>query len=301
MIRPSRTHSQYLEFFQTSRDQLDLKIPDAETHLWCKFRRLNLFASHPILARLYHPDQGRPARPPEDILRSWLLMLECDVTSVEVWVQRLRANPLYALLSGFAPDDVPGVGTFYDFQDRVLHLYDPVLNLECRPRRRSEQRKKDASLRDKNNLAPHVGILDQLADRLMARPVSAVVYGQWHINLAAVPPYQRVLKEVFYTVVVSGSVARGLIDLNDLHVAGDGTHLRIWANAHGHKLCTCNNRDKPHAEHCDCLRRFHDPLASWGWDSYHECYVYGHAVYTGRKSNECIERAHSPQPMLVGS
>jgi hypothetical protein len=97
--------------------------------------------------------------------------------------------------------------------------------------------------------------------------------------LAAVPQYQRVLKEVFYTVFVSGSVARGLIDLNDLHAAGDGTHLRTWANAHGHKLCKCDNRDKPRSEHCDCLRRFHDPLASWGWDSYRECYVYGHGLY----------------------
>ena len=279
MIRPPRTHSQYLEFFQTSRGQLDLKIPDVETHLWCRFRRLNLSASHLILARLYHPDQGRPARPPEDILRSWLLMLECHITSVEVWVQRLREKPLYALISGFAPDDVPGVGTFYDFQDRVLQLYDSVLNLECRPRRRSEQRKKDASLRDKNNLAPHVGILDRLADRLMARPATSVIYGQWQTNLTAVPTYQRIVKEVFYTVFVSGSVVHGLIDLNDLHVAGDGTHLRTWANAHGHKLCKCDNRDKPRSEHCDCLRRFHDPLASWGWDSYRECYVYGHGLY----------------------
>jgi len=279
MIRPPRTHSQYLEFFQTSRARLDLKISLAETYLWCRFRRLNLFASHPILVRLYHPDQGRPARPPEDMLRSWLLMLESHITSVEVWVERLHEKPLYALLSGFAPDDVPGVGTFYDFQDRVLQLYEPVLNLACRPRRRSEQRKKDVSLRDKNNLAPHVGILDQLAERLLARPVSSAVYGQWHTNLAALPRYQRVLKEVFYTVFVSGSVARGLIDLNELHVAGDGTHLRTWANAHGHKLCQCDNRDKPPAQHCDCLRRFHDPLASWGWDSYRECYVYGHGLY----------------------
>jgi hypothetical protein len=279
MIRPPRTHSQYLEFFQTSRAPLDLKIPAAETHLWCRFRRLNLFASHPILARLYDPDQGCPARPPEDMLRSWLLMLECHVTSVEVWVQRLRENPVYALLSGFAPDDVPGVGTFYDFQARVLQLYEPVLNRECRPRRRSEQRKKDARLRDKNNLAPHVRILDRLAARLMARPVSSVVYGQWRTNLAALPRYQRVLKEVFYTVFVSGSVAHGLIDLKGLHVAGDGTHLRTWANAHGHKLCQCDNRDKPRSEHCDCVRRFHDPLASWGWDSYRESYVYGHSLY----------------------
>jgi len=279
MIRPTRTHSQFLEFFQTRRAQLNVKVPHDETFLWCKFRRLDLSAAYPILARLYNPDQGRPARPPEDMLRSCLLMLECHITSVPVWVHRLKEQPFYALLSGFDPDDVPGTGTFYDFQDRVLQLYDPVLNLECRPRRRSEQRKKDAALRDKNNLAPHVGILDRLADRLMARPVSSVVYGQWHTNLAALPRYQRVLKEVFYTVFVSGSIAKGLIDLNDLHAAGDGTHLRTWANAHGHELCQCDNRNKPHAEHCDCLRRFHDPLASWGWDSYRECYVYGHGLY----------------------
>jgi len=279
MIRPTRTHSQFLEFFQTRRAHLNVKVPHDETSLWCKFRRLDLSAAYPILARLYNPDQGRPARPPEDMLRSCLLMLECHITSVPVWVHRLKEQPFYALLSGFDPDDVPGMGTFYDFQDRVLQLDDPVLNQACRPRRRSEQRKKDTALRDKNNLAPHVGILDRLADRLMARPVSAVVYGQWHTNLAAVPQYQRVLKEVFYTVFVSGSVARGLIDLNDLHAAGDGTHLRTWANAHGHKLCKCDNRDKPRSEHCDCLRRFHDPLASWGWDSYRECYVYGHGLY----------------------
>ena len=279
MVRPPRTHSQFLEFFQTRREQLDIKIPDDETPLWCKFRRLNLSTAHPILARRYDPDQGRPARPPEDMLRSCLLMLECHITSVEVWVKRLNEKPLYALMSGFEPDQVPGVGTFYDFQDRVLQLNEPVLNLECRPRRRSEQRKKDAALRDKNNLAPHVGILDRQADRLMAHPASSVIYGQWQTNLTALPPYQRSLKEVFYTIFVSGSVARGLIDLNDLHVAGDGTHLRTWANAHGHKLCQCDNRNKPHAEHCDCLRRFHDPLASWGWDSYRECYVYGHGLY----------------------
>jgi hypothetical protein len=84
---------------------------------------------------------------------------------------------------------------------------------------------------------------------------------------------------VFYTVFVPGSVARRRIDLNDLHVAGDGTHLRTGANSHGHKLCTCDNRDKPRSEHGDCWRRFHDPLASWGWDSYRECYVYGHGLY----------------------
>ena len=73
MIRPTRTHSQFLEFFQTRRAQLNVKVPHDETALWCKFRRLDLSAAYPILARLYDPDQGRPARPPEDMLRSCLL------------------------------------------------------------------------------------------------------------------------------------------------------------------------------------------------------------------------------------
>jgi hypothetical protein len=206
-------------------------------------------------------------------------MLECRITSVEIWVQRLREQPFYAVLCGFEPDDVPGVGTFYDFQDRLLRLAAPVLDHECVPRHRSEQRKASGTLRDKNNTAPHAHILERLADRVLTRPARPVIFGQWRTNLAALPVYQRTLQEVFYTVFVSTSVTQGLIDLTDLHVAGDGTHLETWANAHGHKLCTCDNCAKARAEHCACARRFHDPQASWGWDSYRERYVYGHGLY----------------------
>src|SRR5512136_1360088 len=279
MIRPPCSHCQYLEFVQTRRAALNLKVPHDATALWCKFRHTDLSAAYPILARLYVADQGRPARAPDDMLRAWLLMLECHITSVEVWVQRLREQPFYALLCGFDPDQVPGVGTFYDFQDRLLQCTEPVLNRDGTPRRRSEQRKTSGTLRDKNNTAPHAQILDRLAERLLTRPTQPVAWGQWCTNLAVLPAYQRALKEVFYTVFVSTSVAKGLIDLADLHVAGDGTHLATWANAHGHKLCPCDNRAKAPADHCTCARRFHDPQASWGWDSYRERYVYGHGLY----------------------
>src|SRR3972149_1889815 len=36
MIRPTRTHRQYLEFVQTRREQLDVKVPHDATSLWCK-------------------------------------------------------------------------------------------------------------------------------------------------------------------------------------------------------------------------------------------------------------------------
>ena len=279
MIQPLRTHSQYLDFVQTRRAAHDIKVPHDGTGLWCKFRHTDLSATYPILARLYVADQGRPARRPDDLLRAWLLMLECHITSPNVWVQRLREQPFYALLCGFEPDQVPGVGTFYDFQDRLLQCTASVLDRDCVPRRRNEQRKTSGTLRDKNNTAPHARIMDRLAERLLTRPTRPVIFGQWRVNLAVLPAYQRPLKEVFYTVFVATSVSKGLIDLTDLHVAGDGTHLATWANAHGHKRCPCDNRAKPRDEHCTCARRFHDPQASWGWDSYRERYVYGHGLY----------------------
>ena len=100
MIRPTRTHCQYLEFVQTRRAAFAIKVPHDATPLWCKFRHTDLSAASPILARLAEraADQGRPARPPDDMLRAWLLMLECHITSVEVWVQRLHEQPFYAVL-----------------------------------------------------------------------------------------------------------------------------------------------------------------------------------------------------------
>jgi hypothetical protein len=101
------------------------------------------------------------------MLRARLLLLECHITSVEVWVQRLQEQSVYALLCGFEPDRVPGVGAFYDFQDRLLQCAEPLLGHECVPRHRSEQRKMSGTLRDKNNTVPHAPILDRLADRFL--------------------------------------------------------------------------------------------------------------------------------------
>jgi hypothetical protein len=54
------------------------------------------------------------------MLRSCLAMMLCSVTSFDEWDAMMRDEPFYAIISGFSPDDIPGVGTFYDFQDRLL-------------------------------------------------------------------------------------------------------------------------------------------------------------------------------------
>ncbi|MBE1556996.1 hypothetical protein [Sporosarcina limicola] len=64
-------------------------------------------------------ERGPAPRDPTSMLRSFLLLLLTNPTmSITKWVDQLYRVPLYAILSGFEPGDIPGVGTFYDFFNR---------------------------------------------------------------------------------------------------------------------------------------------------------------------------------------
>jgi hypothetical protein len=216
------------------------------------------------------------------MLRSCLAMMLCGVTSFDTWVAMMLDEPFYALISGFDPRDVPGVGTFYDFQDRLLQLPRQARTQLHRPYRRRDQRDKACQHKDKNDLRPHVDIVNRLANRIQARDfhpthLSAILQGK--ADLSALPKHEQILHTLLLTCFVSRSVELELIDLDNLHVAGDGSKLPTWANPHGKKLCRCDNRGKKAQDRCHCHRAYRDPLALWGWDSYRECWVYGHSIY----------------------
>ena len=61
---------------------------------------------------------GPPPRLPSNMLRSYLLSILLKVSSITKWVELLKNCPLYAIISGFEPGDVPGIGTFYDYFSR---------------------------------------------------------------------------------------------------------------------------------------------------------------------------------------
>ena len=68
----------------------------------------------------YYPKSGKAAtRLPSCMLRSYLLSIKLHVTSIAKWCELLKVTPLYAILSGFLVSDTPGVGTFYDFFNRL--------------------------------------------------------------------------------------------------------------------------------------------------------------------------------------
>lgn len=280
---PLFSHKQYVRFVgRKAGGYGGLSTSHRHYGVWLKLKATNLERGYPHLSCLYCANRGRQPRCPLSMLRSCLAMMLCGETSFDVWVKQMRDEPFYALISGFDPSDVPGVGTFYDFQDRLLHRPQQPRTRKQGPHYRRERRDKRAEQKDKNDVRPHHNIINRLADRILARPqrpISLAASLEGFGELSSLPVWEQSLQPLFLTCFVAHSVELNLIDLNHLHVAGDGTKLPTWANSRGHKRCDCDNRGKKAADHCRCQRAYRDPLARWGWDSYRDCWVYGHNVY----------------------
>lgn len=283
MIPSFFSHKQYVRFVpHQARHHGGLRSTHRHIQVWHKLKATNLDSAYALLTPLYVAGKGCPARHPVCMLRCCLAMMLCGVTSFDVWVQMMRDEAFYALISGFHPHKVPGVGTFYDFQDRLLKLSRQARTTPRRPYRRRDQKDKANKHKDKNNLVPHKDIVNRLANRVLARPLqpadlAAVLQGQG--DFSALPHYEQTLQRLFFACFVSRSVELQLIDLQNLHVAGDGSKLPTWANPRGHKLCDCDNRGKKSPDRCRCHRAFRDLLALWGWDSHRKYWVYGYSIH----------------------
>ena len=88
---------------------------------------------------------------------------------------------------------------------------------------------------------------------------------------------QKRLEDLLIQCGVLVSAKRGLLgDMTKLSVAGDGSALVSKANGNGKRSCECRAEGK---RDCECRRYYSDPTADWGYDSYRECYYFGHTFY----------------------
>jgi hypothetical protein len=215
-----------------------------------------------ILGDRYSHGRGAPARNPVDLFRSLLLMELVHERSIDAWVKKMNSFPLWAVLSGFLPDNVPGVGTFYDFLKRLWAASSAHLSSKVRkPRRKPKKGKKKG---DKSPLRKP-GVVKRLVDRFLKHPPN--------FNSRPHDLLQQIFKECF--VVPSAKI--GLLgNVQALSIAGDGTSVRTGASRYGKSMCDCR---KTGVFNCSCPRKFSDPDASWGWDSYREEYYYGRGLY----------------------
>lgn len=114
-------HSAYQNFVSTNLHKYYPNILDLARSTWDiieHFWHLDLSYTDELLANKYSKFGPAP-RTPSCMQRSYLLSIAFKVSSLTQWAAQLKINPLYAILSGFEFGNTPGVGTFYDFLNRL--------------------------------------------------------------------------------------------------------------------------------------------------------------------------------------
>ncbi|MEA1964687.1 MAG: transposase [Candidatus Aerophobetes bacterium] len=262
-----RAHKEYQEFVKEQLKAHSLGIPTFFMNVYAKLINLDLSRVNSIL-KFRYSNRGTPARAPDNMLRSLLAMMLSGITSIDEWIALLRSFPSLAIISGFTPEDTPGVGTFYDFFDR-LYLMDKdksktkgKIRFRRKPNKSKEQGKREDALPEHN----HKGVIQRLVNRVMRED------SKKKNNKSSYKAPDYLLQKIFKECFVIPSARLGIIDLDNLNVGGDGSKIATYASPYGKKVCKCKDK-------CDCPRLFSDRDARWGWDSFHESWVYGYGIH----------------------
>jgi hypothetical protein len=101
-----RSHKEYIKFVQ--QNLKDEHIPKAHDDVPDKLKLLDLTPIR-LLALSIYKDSGRPAFAPEDMMRTFVAMTLCGITSPTDWVNDYLKDKsgFYAIISGFMPGDIP--------------------------------------------------------------------------------------------------------------------------------------------------------------------------------------------------
>jgi hypothetical protein len=267
VLLPVRSHFQYQQFVFGQLRTLSLLGHRfyADDLLWiAAFLCCDLTPVYKAVRDTYST-KGRRALNPCDLFRSLLLMTFLGYESLDHWVNLMHRTPLYAIVSGFHPDQLPGATTLRDFIDRLYDFEDRSKRSLARKEVRPFHRKPSKKYKKGEKAPPrHPGIVNRVTNRLIQGKLAGV---------RSEDTMNHLLKQCF----VIPSAGLGLLgNTQELILSGDGSHYRSGANSLGRKVCDCR---KNGIYTCKCPRRFPDPDASWGWDSYRRRYVYGYTAY----------------------
>ncbi|MCD1259201.1 transposase [Paenibacillus athensensis] len=264
MFPQVRTHSQYQHFVV---HQLRLHYPRGflpfiakDLPLLLKFWLTDLSGTAALLQHTFHV-KGPIPHDPANLLRSYLLMLQMKEVSVTRWVAGLHRCDFFAILSGFEPGHIPGVGTFYDFFRRLWSSPKAHLTGRMKPALSKPPKGK------KGEKAPttSTGKVERLAARIAKYPLSRVT--------SPCDTLFALFREQFLMI----SASLGLLgDVQNLSIAADGTPLRTSAFPRSKRLCDCREKGFPS---CSCKRLYTQPDCDVGWDSSRECYFHGYHLY----------------------
>ena len=201
------------------------------------------------------------------MFRSYLLSLAFNFPSVTAWVDAMRVTPFYAILSGFEPDDTPGVGTFYDFFDRLWDGPEKNLTNHIQPPRAKVKKPKGKGQK-----------ADSVETETTEKLVERLSLTDFFVDEQ---PYAT-LFAIFQACFLNQSVLRGVIHTENLTLSGDGTPVVTAARERGHKICDCASKG---VFRCSCPRFFSQPDCDIGRDSSRNLYYSGYDLYLMTDTN----------------
>jgi hypothetical protein len=218
-----------------------------------------------ILLRPLYDLKGSKPRDPASMLRSYLLnLLVRPELSTTKWVTELHTVPLYAILSGFEPGDLPGVGTFYDFFRRLWSAEKEHRTSKRKPRQSRKRKPKKGKKGEKAPISKP-GRVERLVRWMLPR-----------LDQKSEQPTDR-LFTFFESQFLAVSAKLGLLgDMNRLSSAGDGTPVVTSAYLRSKPTCDCRAHG---LADCNHPRLYTQPDCDSGWDSARERYFNGYHLY----------------------
>lgn len=228
-----QSHNEYHINFKNFKAKLssDLRVLlwnnySEERH---KLMSLNLDPVGGYLSQFYSAT-GRPALHQAQILRSLILFAflfnRTDARlSLTVWVREVfPSNPVLTALAGCrCVDDLPPLGSYYDFMNRLWNASCDNYSRTCLLTKNMNGKK------PKKVIGPDGKLIEPEPDTYATRDmVERIFHGESLSN-----GKQDILQTVFSLAAVLPSIINGLIPLKELTVSGDGTAVKAHANPFG--------------------------------------------------------------------
>ena len=225
-----------------------------------RFWNLDLSFTDELMKSKYSVFGPKP-RTPSCMQRSYMLSIDFKITSITDWVAELKINPLCAIISGFEFGDTPGVGTFYDFFNRLWDFDDDNLNPHEHPIKERVKKPKGngqkAESIEKLSVEKLFPALENTEFKLSGQPYSSLF---------------SLFKKEFLDV----SIKKELINSKSLALAGDGTPVVTSHRERKKRICNCLDKG---ITDCKCNRFFSQPDCDIGWDSSRNCFYHGYDLY----------------------
>ncbi|NMB97165.1 MAG: hypothetical protein GYA02_11245 [Clostridiaceae bacterium] len=266
MLRDWQSHRNYQEslrlklllYYEKQRSRL-VGLDKSISKLYL----LNLDNLLPIIKPLY-PDIGRPAKNQQGIIRSLVLMLDQQEYSITKWSSKLRNDLLLFDICGFDSPNAPSVASYYDLLIRLwLASHKKHVMRKLKVKRFTPRPKKKLKANQK---------LPNKRSGVVKRLVNRAIKGR-------LPDFrpELILQQFLARCVVDTSASMGVLgDTSKISVAFDGSPYYSGASHYGVKICDCHLKGN---YNCTCPRKFSDPDAKWGWDSYRERWFFGDTLF----------------------